>query len=108
MLDIIYRVADYSQVFSPDSSYFVTSTMNQSACVWDVETLECLCEFKGHKGSVKKLYSVLMDGVVITSSADGTVRIWNIPDYQELIDEMLLKINGIKFSPKDRRGYYLE
>ena len=49
-----------------------------------------------------------MDGVVITSSADGTVRIWNIPDYQELIDEMLLKINGIKFSPNDRRVYYLE
>lgn len=57
---------------------------------------------------LKQLYSVLMDGVVITSSADGTVRIWNIPDYQELIDEMLLKINGIKFSPNDRRVYYLE
>lgn len=57
---------------------------------------------------LKQLYSVLMDGVIITSSADGTVRIWNIPDYQELIDEMLLKINGIKFSPNDRRVYYLE
>ncbi|MDN0072099.1 WD40 repeat domain-containing protein [Bacteroides caecigallinarum] len=108
MLDVIYRVADSSQVFSPDSKYFVTSKMNQSACVWDVETLECLCEFKGHKGELgTALFSP--DGrSVITSSADGTVRIWNIPDYQELIDEMLLKINGIKFSPKDRREYYLE
>lgn len=108
MLDIIYRVADYSQVFSPDSKYFVTSTMNQSACVWDVETLECLCEFKGHKGSVKTALFSPDGRSVITSSADGTVRIWNIPDYQELIDEMLLKINGIKFSPNDRRVYYLE
>ena len=49
------------------------------------------------------------DGKFIVSAAnDGTIRIWDFPPLQELIDQTRKRFKDRQLTPEEKRKYYLE
>jgi len=55
-----------------------TGSRDKTAKIWDSERLQLLGSLKGHKKSVWDVKFSQWDQLVITSSADTTLKIWNI------------------------------
>ncbi len=59
-----------------------TGSRDKTAKVWDSESLKLLGSLKGHKKSVWDVKFSPWDQLVITSSADTTLKVWNIPTFE--------------------------
>jgi WD40 repeat protein len=46
--------------------------------VWDLELGDCTCVLAGHSGAVNALSIAASGGVVVSASADGTCRVWDL------------------------------
>jgi WD40 repeat protein/serine/threonine protein kinase len=63
--------------FSQNAKFAVTSSKGiHEAYVWNLETRECM-QLKGHTDTIFAIAFSLVEMVVLTSSADGTVRLWD-------------------------------
>mgnify|MGYP003887229673 CR=1 FL=1 len=68
--------------FAPDGSHILTGSEDSNCREFGLRTTRMLKEFNGHSSFVHSCqYSLRKEGkhqlVVVTSAADGTVRIWN-------------------------------
>jgi WD40 repeat protein len=63
--------------FSPNGKLVVTSSFDETACIWNAETGQLLHQLKGHKGKVRSAAFSANGNLVLTSSDDLTVRIWD-------------------------------
>ena len=67
--------------FSPDGSHVLTGSQDSNCREFGLRTTRMLKEFHGHSSYIHSCQYVLRNGghhlCVVTSSADGTVRIWN-------------------------------
>ena len=46
--------------------------------VWDLELGDCTCVLAGHSGAINALSIAASGGVVVSASADGTCRVWDL------------------------------
>jgi len=67
--------------FSPDGTHVLTGSQDANAREFGLRTTRMLKEFHGHSSYIHSCQYLLRKGgfqlSVVTSSADGTVRIWN-------------------------------
>jgi WD40 repeat-containing protein SMU1 len=67
--------------FSPDASHILTGSQDSNCREFGLRTSRMLKEFNGHASYIHSCQYVLRKGghqlCVVTSSADGTVRLWN-------------------------------
>jgi WD40 repeat protein len=70
--------------FSPDGKRIVTTSMDNTARIWDAETGKSLAVLRGH-GSWVNSGAFSPDGTrVVTASQDETVRVWDAATGEEL------------------------
>jgi len=67
----------FSAAFSPDGKRIVTG-WDRTVRAWDVEKGTLLTELKGHEGSVSSAEFSADGKRVVTASADGTARVWDV------------------------------
>lgn len=68
----------YSVTFSPDSRWIASTSADQSARIWNVETGASLKTLTGHEGPVY-CSSFSPDGaLLVTAGADKSVRLWDV------------------------------
>ena len=76
-----HKVAISCLDFSPDGSHVLTGSQDTNCREFGLRTTRMLKEFSGHSSYVHSCRYVLRKGghqlCVVTSSADGTVRLWN-------------------------------
>ncbi|KAK3068170.1 hypothetical protein LTR53_014466 [Teratosphaeriaceae sp. CCFEE 6253] len=71
-----YEVLDIA--VSQDNARFASVGGDKVVFVWDVATAQTLRRFQGHAGRVNAVgFGGEGDGVVVTGSYDGTVRVWD-------------------------------
>jgi len=70
--------------FSPDGQRVVTTSDNNVARLWDVETGKQLRVLKGHTDDVLQATFSPNGQYLVTASADETARIWNVNTGQQL------------------------
>ncbi|KNC47545.1 transcriptional repressor rco-1 [Thecamonas trahens ATCC 50062] len=70
-------VAVTSVDISPDGAFAVTSTVRQALHVHDLSTGRIVSSFTGHSDTVNKAAWSLSGRCFMSSSADGTVKIWD-------------------------------
>ncbi len=72
--------------FTRDERNFVTASIDRELRYWSVDHRHCLARFLGHSSGVTGV-TCLPDGKeIISSSWDGTLRIWKLPEASVLPD----------------------
>jgi len=66
----------YAIVFHPKGHVFVTGSRDKEIKVWDAKTLDFLCG-GAHTRSVNALH-FLKNGLLLSASDDGSIRLWKI------------------------------
>lgn len=93
--------------FSPDGKYIASGSKDKTISVWEIETGVCVDILKGHNASITNI-SFTSDGKHIISISNNTVRIWDFPPLQELIDQTRERFKNRKLTEEERKMYYLE
>ena len=99
--------------FSPDGKYLVSGAKDKTIRVWELQSGVCVCTYKGHDASVSNV-AFTSDGKHIISisddseSDDSTIRLWDFPSLQDLIDQTRERFKDRPLTPEERRQYYLE
>ncbi len=77
--------------------------------IWDSQTHKQIGQpLRGHTDFVESV-SFSPDGhYIVSASYDGTVRIWDFPPLQQLIDETRERFKDRQLTPEERQKYYLE
>ena len=88
--------------FTPDGKYLFTASRDKSAKVWDALSGFEIRTFLGHDHTVNDLS--VYDNLLATSSADGTVAVWNILTGQRVWQSESAKefMTAVAFSPDGR------
>lgn len=74
-----------SLAFSPDGKRLVASKNGKSIGVWDLPTGRQVAKHQGHSDGVDEIaFNPGGTALFSSSSADGTVRLWNVPRAAEL------------------------
>lgn len=67
-----------STLYHPSGSYFVTGSEDKTLKVWDPEDYSVLVSFDGNDDSVYSLAYAGRENLIVSGSADTTVRSWRI------------------------------
>lgn len=77
--------------FSPDGKYLASGSGNNtvkeadnSVIIWDLAKGQQHCKYTGHKGTVQKVIFDVLSSQVYSTGDDGTIRVWNYKDCQEI------------------------
>lgn len=93
--------------FSPDNNYFVSSSIDKSLRIWDIESSQCLQTIIT---TLAESY-VTFDSTgkhIIQVSSNGSFMVWKFPSLQELIDETYDRFKDTPLTPEERKKYYLD
>lgn len=94
-------------IYSPDGGYFAF-TIEQTIRVWDAKTFRELFVFNDENSDIIGLDFCPDAKRIVSVSSEGTVRIWDFPHLQELIDETRERFKNRPLTPEERRKYYIE
>jgi WD40 repeat protein len=72
--------------FSPDGHYFVTSSNDGTAIIWEAATGKAMQTLKGHTDWVTRATFSPDGHYVVTVSNDSTVRVWEVQTGKELVN----------------------
>lgn len=91
-----------SAAFIPDHKYLNTELLNNSKRLW--------YEYSSWNMSQRRsIVSFDSDGRrIVAASSDGTIRIWDFPSLQNLINQTRERFKDYPLSPEEKRNYYLE
>lgn len=67
-----------STLYHPSGSYFVTGSEDKTLKVWDAQDYSVLVSFDGNDDSVYSLAYADRENLIVSGSADTTVRSWRI------------------------------
>ncbi len=94
-----------SIAFSPDSRYFLEGCLGDGDIfVFATDSKERKITLQGHRESIKSLQYSPNGSRLVSTSDDGSLRIWDITTFQTLIvsDESALSLESATFSPDGR------
>lgn len=93
-----------SHVLYPQNNWFVTSSDDRTARIWDIEKQTELVAFRGHIGTVTSAILSPDFKYLVTGSADQTARIWDIAEYRrpEILRGHTDHILTAAFSPDNK------
>jgi WD40 repeat protein len=90
-------------VFTPDGKHVLTSSNDQTARLWDVQTLLEVRQLSGPSGRVFDV-AISADGTsLLTAGEDGTTRHWQI-DYQDAVELACTQLHR-DFTDEERTFY---
>jgi WD40 repeat protein len=99
--------------FSPDGSRLVTSSIDETAKIWNVESGELLATVTGHVGNGERIAALEIspDGTQLaTGAGDRSIKVWDLTTTETSIDQPVLTIpvetefiNDVAFSPDGSR-----
>lgn len=97
----VYRVS-----FSPDSKYFVTTSLDKTTRIWNLEKGEELLQLKGHSDVVTSIRFDPSSQYLATGSFDTTARLWKVETGQVMhtLEGHTDSVIDVDFSPN---GKYL-
>ncbi len=87
--------------FSEDGNYLITASRDKSARIWDAASGMEIRSFLGHDHTINDFS--MNDGLLATSSADGTAAMWNLetgeliwrtPSYEQFVTSVNFSSNG--------------
>ena len=65
-------------LYHPTGNYFVTGSEDKTIKVWDPDTFTVLANFDANDDAVYSLAYSTREGVIVSGSADNTVRTWRV------------------------------
>lgn len=65
-------------LYHPEGAYFVTGSEDKTIKVWHPDTLNVLVNFDANDDAVYSLAYLADEGVIVSGSADNTVRSWRV------------------------------
>ncbi|HUF00163.1 MAG TPA: protein kinase, partial [Anaerolineales bacterium] len=74
----------YGVAFSPDDTYALTGSIDNTAILWDVDTGQEVYTIRGHSSSVRSVAFSPDGKYILTGSADRTARLWEVATGQEV------------------------
>ncbi len=97
----------FSANFSPDGRYIVSAS-DKTIKIWDVETGREIQMLTGHTDYVN-FANFSPDGKkIVSASEDKTIKIWDFPTLEELIDRTTKRFKNRPLTPEERQQYYLD
>ena len=79
-----------------------TCSYDRHVCIWNVETSDLLKTLEGHRGLLRQLAYDNTSNILISLSADGEVRFWDVGTYTQLQvlrpQNVLERISSISFN----------
>ena len=97
-----------SYSFSQDGKHFLSQQKKNLFNVHDVETGLCVYSIESPIDTLDAAVFVNNDTQIMTVSTDGTVRIWDFPPLQDLIDQTRERFKNRPLTEEERKMYYLE
>ncbi|KAJ1368420.1 hypothetical protein KIN20_029547 [Parelaphostrongylus tenuis] len=83
--------AHYGHIFavaiSSDGKYIASGGYDAILKIWDFNTLDHVCDFKGHRGPITALCFQLKSNFLFSASRDRSVKLWDL-DQKGLVDTM--------------------
>ena len=93
--------------YSPDGKRIIAAAGN-TISILDAQTGQIIQKLEEHSGDVLSA-SFSPDGKrIVSASADNTIKIWDFPPLQELIDKTRERFKNRPLTLDERRKYYLE
>ena len=71
-------------IFTPDEEFVVTYSMDRELRLWRANHPACLARLVGHTGGVTDAACIPGRNEIISTSGDGTARLWRLPDDMQL------------------------
>ena len=93
--------------YSPDGRYIAAGGAS-TISVWDANSGIRIDRFIGHKSHINSIQYSNDGRIIISSSDDGTIRMWDYPPIQELIDTIRERFKNRPLTSEERRENYLE
>ena len=95
--------------FSIDDKYLASASWDQTIRVWSIEIGSLAALFRGHKSeAISVCFSPDGNKIVSTGNLDKTIRIWDFPPLQQLIDSTRERFKNRQLTPEELREFYLE
>lgn len=91
--------------FSPDGTRLATADEDQKVTIWDAERWVRKQVLKGHQGPTRQI-SFLANDKIVSSSDDGTIRVWQLPN--NLSEKRLQDLGTIRAVSDDGKLAFAE
>ena len=96
-------------LLTPDKKYIVGITTGEPIVkVWERKSEMCIQMFMGHSKRVWSFAFNPQGDRVVSASSDRTIKIWEFPSLQTIIDETRDSYKNCPLSSEERKQYYLE
>ena len=97
----------YPATLNQDGTRMLDISDEGIARIYDTRTWECLTTLSLERERIREA-QFTPEGDILTVSSGNSVRLWQMPDPQELINDVLSALNGYQLSREDKEKYYLE
>ena len=96
-------------LLTPDKKYIVGVTNGEPIVkVWERKSEICILMFIGHREKVWSFAFNPQGDRIVSASSDKTIKIWDFPTLQTIIDETRDSYKDYPLSIEERTQYYLE
>lgn len=108
--ELIARFGDNNGYFyfSQDGKYILSKSQENLFNVVDIERGSCVYSIESPIDTLDAAVFVNNDTQIMTVSTDGTIRIWDFPPLQDLIDQTRERFKNRPLTEEERKMYYLE